>query len=198
MESRTQLNSWGAEWGEKGFGKLLRGRNTLNIEKGEGALAVSVPEQRELPCADAQPCENGGSLDSSCGCQCREGFAGARCEQCAIKCQHFGRANLGSCKCDCTAGYFGEHCENYVLGSWRSLGTYPDAEIEFKWQLSAAQWHGKATLSRHACTRSHTCTFLFLERGVCAGMQLSRRRCASAERLRTSIRDRAACCASFH
>jgi cathepsin B len=144
------LNSWGQEWGEKGFGRLLRGRNTLNIERGDGAFAVNTPEQKELPCADAPQCENGGSLDSDCRCQCRERFTGERCEKCAIKCEHFGRANLEKCECECMAGYFGAHCQDYVLGSWKSLGAYPEAEIDFRWKISSSAWHGEAQLARYA------------------------------------------------
>ena len=140
-------NSWGSDWGEGGYGRMLRGDNLLNVEK-EPAFSVSV-DTSGSPCAGKPPCVNGGSFTSSCGCTCASPWAGDRCQTCRRTCENGGKLDASSCKCDCPNGAFGASCEDYFHVAYRAFEPAAKrATVDVTWNLGS-KWKGKAFVSRY-------------------------------------------------
>ena len=109
----------GTTWGEGGFGRIVRGRDVMGIESGDGAFAVKLAAVQAQPCAGLPPCLNGGARDSSCKCVCGSDYVGDQCERCALRCAgESSSLDTASCKCKCGVGYFGKACDSFVLGFW--------------------------------------------------------------------------------
>jgi len=101
-------NSWGAGWGDGGFMKIERGKNTLSCEK-SGALP-GYAATTNMECSSSPACKNGGAFKKDCSCHCLSGYSGATCNSCQKTCsgaQYTGQAGIvaGSCRCSCNAGY---------------------------------------------------------------------------------------------
>ena len=140
-------NSWGADWGEGGYGRMLRGANLLKIEQ-EPAFSVDI-DTSGTPCAGKPPCLNGGSFTSSCGCTCEAPWAGDNCQRCEQTCQNGGNLQRLSCQCDCSSGTFGSSCEDYFHAAWQTLDlAAKKAYVAVSWRLSS-KWKGKAFVSRY-------------------------------------------------
>merc|ERR1712054_252617 len=60
-------NSWGADWGEKGFFKIARGVNECSVES--RGVFWAIPDAAKV-CPGNSACNNGGSYTKKCGCKC--------------------------------------------------------------------------------------------------------------------------------
>jgi len=114
-------NSWGAQWGFKGYARIARGRDTLGFESsGCDTLTAIVPTE----CKSSAACRNGGSFMKDCSCHCINGFSGSTCGVCNKKCtgdRESGRSvvNRGKCTCPCKTGYYtregdSEYCASKI------------------------------------------------------------------------------------
>merc|ERR1712054_527045 len=99
-------NSWGPNWGEKGFFKIAKGVDESSVES--RGIFWAIPDAGKV-CAGYNACNNGGSYTKSCGCNCRDGYSGPLCNICNLKCQGVGftgHHEVGKCACACAPGYF--------------------------------------------------------------------------------------------
>merc|ERR1712070_1286894 len=100
-------NSWGSNWGTKGFFKMKRGSDECGIES--RSPLFGVPDLNKL-CKNE--CQHG-SMDSSCKCTSTEGWGGSACDQCIRSCsgqQYTGQRDDAKCQCECKEGFFGATC----------------------------------------------------------------------------------------
>jgi C1A family cysteine protease len=140
-------NSWGRDWGENGYARILRGSNVLNIEE-EPAFAVDVDTSSD-PCQGKPTCLNGGTYTATCSCTCGHPWEGPQCQTCVRTCSNGGTLDEKTCKCSCPAGTFGDSCENFFKVQWRSLDVAAKkASVDVMWHLGK-KWKGKGSVSRY-------------------------------------------------
>lgn len=123
-------NSWGADWGEKGYGRIRRGTNEVGIEAEASFPKVLLPDV----CSSSAGCANNGELKKDCSCHCAGLWSGNDCKTCSASCQN-GGTKTDECTCSCPTGYTGDNCQDYVLAQWEKLDGYI-ATIKFSWKLS--------------------------------------------------------------
>jgi cathepsin B len=100
-------NSWGTNWGMRGFAKIRRGTNEAGIES-NGVMVVKA-----LPPAvcSSSSCKNGASTLKSCACKCDGGWRGDLCDTCGLVCQNGGISDPKCVACTCPLGFSGAACE---------------------------------------------------------------------------------------
>jgi len=99
-------NSWGSDWGEKGFFKIARGINECAVES--RGIFWAIPDAAKV-CPGSPACNNGGSYTKACKCKCADGYRGATCDTCSLSCSGVGftgKHEVGKCACACAPGFF--------------------------------------------------------------------------------------------
>jgi len=99
-------NSWGKTWGNHGYFKIAAGVNEVGIDS---SMMAATPFLKGL-CTSK--CDQG-EFDTSCKCNCHDGWGGAACNKCVRKCtgpQFTGKRDDKACKCACKPGYQGADC----------------------------------------------------------------------------------------
>jgi hypothetical protein len=126
-------NSWGVEWGERGFFKLAHG--SLNIEA--SGFAAIKPEQ-PLLCPDTA-CSVWGRVRNDCACDCNGTMrTGPNCEVCPVGiCKNGGVTNGLACShCICPTGFSGQYCQHRVFSAWRSQAYCSDGLTSVSWSAA--------------------------------------------------------------
>ena len=102
-------NSWGADFGDRGFFKIRRGTDECSLE----TYGLDVVQPVPPTACPASACRNGGTTLKDCTCRCGGGWAGADCGTCALACQNGGApGGEGGCeRCVCPVGLGGAQCE---------------------------------------------------------------------------------------
>jgi hypothetical protein len=101
-------NSWGREWGQKGYWHIRRGTNECDIENRDIRTLVPKPS---LECPNS-PCANGSITLSDCTCQCvGPVMGGALCDTIVNPCQNGGRLDRHRIACLCPTGMSGTLCQ---------------------------------------------------------------------------------------
>lgn len=110
----------GAEYDAVVTGVVDAVRGTAGKARFRTLANGTVLELPPLPttCTNGTTCANGAQLTTACACACRNGFSGARCDQCAIACVQ-GRASVidGKCACACASGWTGALCDELLVGT---------------------------------------------------------------------------------
>jgi len=119
-------NSWGDQFGEKGYMKWAMQSRWAKID----AVYATAPQQ-PTQCAKAPSCHHGEYV-KDCTCRCVTPWKGANCNQCGLDCKNGGTKNAGPCKCQCRPGYYGEDCSYYIFAT-RTART----QALLKWNIKA-------------------------------------------------------------
>lgn len=106
-------NTWGRDWGEGGFGRIMRGKDIMRIESnglGRVSLRSSAPK-----CAGRPKCGVWARTLADCSCMCPPASAltGPLCDVCpADACRNGGVMLDPACtRCTCPYGFMGARCE---------------------------------------------------------------------------------------
>jgi len=125
-------NSWGPNWGEKGYGRIRKGTNEVLIEDDVSFSKPLVPT--ECP---AKVCANGGEIKKDCSCRCVGLWSGDTCTTCSATCLNGGTRSASGCGCDCPSGYFGNTCNEYLLSRWSTFNNVTwKATVEWSFSLA--------------------------------------------------------------
>ena len=104
----TAQNSWGPDWGEKGFFRIRRGTNEAGFESTDVDTFTPVPSS---DCPNS-PCANGSITLADCSCKCTNPLMGGPlCDTLLAQCQNGGLLDQWGTSCVCPSGTFGPQCE---------------------------------------------------------------------------------------
>ena len=108
----TVQNSWGPDWGEKGFFRISRGNDEAGIESREVYAFTPVPS---LECPNS-PCANGSITLADCSCKCTNPLMGGPlCGTLLAQCRNGGRLDQWGAACLCPLGTSGYLCQHGFL-----------------------------------------------------------------------------------
>jgi len=130
-------NSWGADWGERGFFRIARGADTCGIESNKGLAVVKPLIEPLCPAAD---CAYASTTLRDCSCQCPAGLSGPQCQDCSLSCGGGGAAVDSCTRCECPMGVWGGDPEcnsGFQLSSLASCGQDP-SRITVQYSFSGA------------------------------------------------------------
>ena len=131
-------NSWGADWGEGGFFRIVRGADKCGIESSTGLVVVKPLIEPLCPAAD---CSSVATTLRDCTCRCPEGRSGPTCQDCTLRCRN-GGASVDSCtRCECPMGAWGgdQQCNTgFRLSPLASCSMDPPSRITVQYSFTSA------------------------------------------------------------
>ena len=129
-------NSWGTDWGESGFFRIVRGMDMCGIESTAG-LVVAKPAP-PVGCLRSN-CSAGSTTLKDCSCLCQAGRSGPTCSVCTLACLNGGIRDPACTKCSCPPGFFGPVCEGgYSLGPLASCALDDSSVIRINFTFSGS------------------------------------------------------------